>query len=72
MNRGPYYNKEGYPDPTAYQAVKTVTREEQMALEEKQRITRLMYCINAILDLAGFALEERIVVKNVKTGKIYR
>ena len=72
MSRSPYFNKEGYPDPTAYQAVKSVVKEEQAALEEKQRVTRLMYCINTILDLSGFALEERAVLKDVKTGKIYR
>jgi len=72
MNRGAYYNKEGYPDPKAYQAVKSVVKEEQAALEEKQRVTRLMYCITTILDLAGFALEERVVLKDIKTGKVYR
>lgn len=70
--RGPYYNREGYQDPTAYNAIKTITAEEQAALEEKQRVTRLMYCINAILDLAGFTLEERIVVTDKQTGKTYR
>lgn len=45
-----YRNKEGYPDPTAGEAIGTVTREEKRHNEE---VTNLVNVIKQIISLAG-------------------
>ena len=57
-------NAEGYSDPTAYQVLK---REQ-----EEERFKRLMATIFYICENAGFHIEERLVIKDLKTGKVYR
>lgn len=67
-------NEEHYQDPTAGTAIKTMedrirkiydTR-DTVAMEEALRKAK------AIFNEAGFAVMERIVLKNIRTGKIYR
>ena len=57
-------NAEGYSDPTAYQVLK---REQ-----EEERFKRLMATIFYICENAGFHIEERIVIKDKRTGRIWR
>lgn len=57
-------NGEGYSDPTAYQVLK---REQ-----EEERFRRLMATIFYICENAGFHIEERIVIKDKRTGRIWR
>ena len=57
-------NAEGYSDPTAYQVLK---REQ-----EEERFKRLMATIFYIGENAGFHIEERIVIKDKRTGRIWR
>lgn len=57
-------NAEGYSDPTAYQVLK---REQ-----EEERFKRLMATIFYICENAGFHIEERIVIKDRRTGRIWR
>lgn len=57
-------NAEGYSDPTAYQVLK---REQ-----EEERFRRLMATIFYICENAGFHIEERIVIKDKRTGRIWR
>ena len=64
-----YRNKEGYPDPTAGEAIGTVTREEKRRNEE---VTNLVNVIKQIISLAGFEMVGRITLKDKKTGKEYR
>lgn len=64
-----YRNKEGYPDPTAGEAIGTVTREEKRHNEE---VTNLVNVIKQIISLAGFEMAGRITLKDKKTGKEYR
>lgn len=59
------YNKEGYRDPTAYQVLKKDQREEE-------RFKRLMATIFYICENAGFHIEERIVIKDKRTGRIWK
>lgn len=59
------YNKECYRDPTAYQVLKKDQREEE-------RFKRLMATIFYICENAGFHIEERIVIKDKRTGRIWR
>ena len=58
-------NGSGYVDPTAYEAIKNID-------STQKRIDKLMRAIFYMCDLAGFHLEERIVLKDKKTGEIYR
>jgi len=70
---GGYRNKEGYPDPTAGEAIGTLAKEERR--EERERnaaVTSLITMLKQIISLAGFELVERIVLRDKETGKEYR
>lgn len=58
-------NGEGYPDPTAYAAIKNIEY-------ETKRFNRLLKTIFSICEMAGFKIEGRIVLKDEKTGRIWR
>ncbi len=58
-------NGEGYRDPTPYYTLK----KEQL---DEERFKRLMATIFYICENAGFHIEERIVIRDVRTGKVYR
>ena len=47
-------NSEGYSDPTAYEAMKNLDRDDE-------RFHKLLHTIFDMCELAGFHLEERIV-----------
>lgn len=64
-------NGSGYIDPTAYKAIKKVDKEIKED-NEKARFYKLLETIFSICDLAGFHVEGRIVLKDKKTGKIWR
>lgn len=69
-------NPEGYPDPTANQAV--VSREEKEAAKAKKRATReydiraAMKAIRAIAGAYGLTIENRITFKDKETEEIFR
>lgn len=58
-------NASGYFDPTAYQAIKNIENEDD-------KFHKLLDTIFNICELSGFHLEERIVLKDINTGKVYR
>lgn len=58
-------NGSGYVDPTAYEAIKHVS-------EEKERFDRLLGMIFSLCELADFHIEERIVIKDKRTGRVWR
>ena len=58
-------NAEGYPDPTAYHAIKNIDREDW-------RFNCVLHTIFNICELAGFKVEGRIVLKDKKSGKVWR
>lgn len=60
-------NGSGYYDPTAYEAIKRC-----MADEEYERYRRFIGCIFRICELSGYHIEERLVVKDMKTGRIFK
>lgn len=62
-------NAEGYSDPTAYEAIKNVERSPD---SDDDRFHKLLDTIFSICELAGFHIEERIVIEDKKTGKIWR
>ena len=58
-------NSSGRPDPTAYQAIKNVDREDE-------NFHKLLHTIFNICELSGFRIEGRIVLVDEATGKVYR
>lgn len=70
---GGYRNKEGYPDPTAGEAIGTLTKEERRGERERNAaVTSLITMLKQIISLAGFESVERIVLRDKETGKEYR
>lgn len=66
-------NGSGYVDPTAYKAIRNATKEERKReVDPEQRFNDFLTAIFAICDLSDFHIEERIVVKDKRTGKIWR
>lgn len=61
-------NKEGYSDPTAYQALKNICKSEPA----DQRFHELLNTIFSTCEFYGFKLERRIVVTDLVSGKTYR
>lgn len=68
MNK-PWQNHEGYSDPTAYEGLKPVIRED---VEREKRLNTLIFVLKYIIRLAGFELLNRIELKDRQTGKEYR
>lgn len=58
-------NAEGYSDPTAHQAIRNMNMEED-------RFHKLLDTIFALCELSDFHIEERIVIKDKRTGKVWR
>ena len=66
MRNDDRYNASGCKDLTAYEAIRNIER------EDAARFKRLLATIFYICDLAGFHLEERLVLRDKKTGKVWR
>ena len=58
-----------YPDPTAYSALKAVSKEES---EIEQRAFELIKSIKTLIRLSGFETIERIKIRDVDSGKEFR
>ena len=65
----PYRNPEGYADPTAHDALASIVQAEEAA---GQRCMLLIRVLKGTIELAGFELAERIVVRDKVTGRVYR
>lgn len=62
-------NASGYVDLTAYGAIKNANK---VTLEESTRFHNLLDTLFYIIELAGFEVQGRIVLKDKKTGKTWR
>lgn len=69
MANYPKRNSEGYYDPTAYEGVKSIVREEN-ALDG--RVSDLVRVLKFIIRGCGFELVSRIEIKDVKTGRVFK
>lgn len=58
-------NNSGCLDLTPYEAIGNVEKEEK-------RLRKLLKTIFYICDLAGYHVEERIVLKDKRNGKVWR
>lgn len=65
----PWQNGEGYADPTAYEGLKSVIREDA---EQQKRLNTLIFVLKYMIGLAGFELLNRIELKDRQTGREYR
>lgn len=67
--RNPKYNQSGCADPTAYEAIGNVIKEEK---ELNKRVYNLISVLKFIIDWAGFELIGRIEIRDKKTRKEFR
>ena len=58
-------NGSGYYDPTAWKATKSIVANEK-------KVTKLIKTIQAVAHLAGYEIEGRIVLRDKKSGEIWR
>ena len=70
-------NKEGYPDPTAYKAIKNIDAAEKkhnkdLDKEETERFHKVLDTIYNVCALSDFHIAERIVLIDKRTGRIWR
>jgi hypothetical protein len=65
LNNDPRRNAEGYPDPTAYTALRNIENADD-------RFHKLLNTIFDICDDAGFQIQGRVVLLDRETGKVYR
>lgn len=65
QNRDPRKNSEGYSDPTAYNAIRNIEKEDE-------KFHKLLHTIFDICELSGFEIEGRIVLIDKKSGRIWR
>ncbi len=64
-----YRNGSGYPDPTAFEGMNAVVKEE-CELEHKKN--KLIQTIKNVVSMAGFEVVGRIEVKHKDTGKVFK
>lgn len=62
-------NAEGYNDPTAYNAIKNVEQEQD---KDDARFHQLLNMLFSLCELADFHIEGRVVLKDKRTGKVWR
>lgn len=65
----PKHNPSGAYDPTAYEAMNKVQKEQS---EDEIRVSRLVKAIKTICDLAGYDVLNRIEFRDRETGRYYR
>ena len=64
-----YRNKSGCYDPTAGDAISKADMELE---KERERLQKVLDAIFAVCDAADFHVEDRIVLKDKRTGRIWR
>lgn len=64
-SKNPFFNKEGYPDPTAYAVIK---KEEDL----NKKVSLLISVLKSIIRLSGFEVVGRIAIQDVKSGKVFK
>ena len=64
-NKNPYYNSEGYADPTAYSLIK-----QENALEAKTNF--LIKVLKFVANEAGFDVLNRIELRDRNTGRLFK
>lgn len=65
----PYFNSEGYADPTAYNGLKDVIREET---EVEKKCNFLIKILKFIIRESGFEILNRIELKHKESGRVFK
>ena len=65
-----YKNMSGYNDPTARAAIQHT--DHAIDKKERGRVNDVFSALNLTANLAGFKIEGRIVLKDKKTGRIWK
>jgi hypothetical protein len=65
LKGNPFYNSEGYPDPTAYSVIK-----DENELEKKVHF--LIKVLKFIIKESGFDLVNRIEIRDKKSGRVFK
>lgn len=65
----PYFNSEGYPDPTAYEGMKAVVKAENKI---EKKCCFLIDVLKFIIREAGFELTNRIELRHIESGKHFK
>ena len=65
--RHPYFNKSGCADPTAYEAMRNVQHDEAV-----RRVNRLIKELKITISDRGFVLLNRIELKDMDSGIIFK
>ena len=60
------YNDAHYLDLTAYEAIKNIEA------EENERFNKTLHILKSICDIAGYSIENRIILKDNRTGRVWR
>jgi len=68
-NKNPFLNASGCPDPTAYQALKPIIKEEA---DLDKKVHNLVNVLKFIVDWAGLEFIGRIQLRCKRTGKEFR
>jgi hypothetical protein len=63
------YNQSGCADPTAYEAISNIIKEEK---ELVKKVHNLINVLKLIIDWAGFELIGRIEIRDKKTKREFR
>lgn len=69
MSRRGFYNREGYPDPTAFHGIRQAMTEDD---ESVQRANALIKELKALIRESGFELITRIELRDKRSGREYR
>ena len=67
--RGPKYNPSGLPDPTAYVALGPIIKKDR---ELEKKANRLIRALKNMIELAGFELVERIIIRDKETRRVFK
>ena len=68
MNK-PWKNAEGYSDPTAYEALQIIIKEES---ELEKKVNFLIKVLKFIICESGFEPVNRIEIRDVKSGRVFK
>lgn len=68
-NKNPHFNASGCSDPTAYEALKPIMKEDA---ELEYKVNFLIKVLKFIISQSDFELLNRIEIKDKKTGRCFK
>lgn len=69
MLKSEYFNEEGYADPTAYNGITNIVRENE---DPERKCNFLIKVIKFIIKESGFELLNRMELKHTDSGRIFK